>query len=99
MTAELVPVSQLAANSSTSAPGRPFAKGTSGNPSGRHKGTALLAQRIRRETKDGRVVVNFQGGDDTARDVALAANGRIVVGGEGFDRGNRRFAVARLLAA
>jgi uncharacterized delta-60 repeat protein len=50
-------------------------------------------------SKDGRVVVNFQGGDDTARDVALAANGRIVVGGEGFDRGNRRFAVARLLAS
>jgi uncharacterized delta-60 repeat protein len=50
-------------------------------------------------SKDGRVVVNFQGGDDTARDVALAANGRIVVGGEGFDRGSRRFAVARLLAS
>ena len=50
-------------------------------------------------SKDGRVVVNFQGGDDTARDVALAANGRIVVAGEGFDRGSRRFAVARLLAS
>ena len=50
-------------------------------------------------SKDGRVVVNFQGGDDSARDVALAANGRIVVAGEGFDRGTRRFAVARLLAS
>jgi uncharacterized delta-60 repeat protein len=50
-------------------------------------------------SKDGRVIVNFAGGDDTARDVALADNGRIVVAGEGFDRGSRRFAVARLLAS
>ena len=50
-------------------------------------------------SKDGRVIVNFSGGDGTARDVALADNGRIVVAGEGFDRGSRRFAVARLLAS
>jgi hypothetical protein len=50
-------------------------------------------------SKDGRVIVNFAGGDDTARDVALADNGKIVVAGEGFDRGSRRFAVARLLAS
>ncbi len=47
---------------------------------------------------DGRVIVDFDGGSDTARDVALQANGRIVVAGEAFDRGRRRFAVARLLA-
>jgi Domain of unknown function (DUF5122) beta-propeller len=50
-------------------------------------------------SKDGRVVVNFQGGNDTARDVVLQDNGRIVVSGEGVDRGRRRFAVARLLAS
>lgn len=48
---------------------------------------------------DGRLIVDFDGGSDTARDVALQANGRIVVAGEAFDRGRRRFAVARLFAS
>ena len=48
-------------------------------------------------SKDGRVVVDFDGGGDTARNVALQSNGKIVVVGEGFDLGNRRLAVARLL--
>ncbi|HWM17285.1 MAG TPA: hypothetical protein VNP97_11935, partial [Microbacterium sp.] len=50
-------------------------------------------------SKDGRVVVDFDGGSDTARDVALQDNGRIVVAGEGFAGGDRRFAVARLMAS
>jgi uncharacterized delta-60 repeat protein len=50
-------------------------------------------------SKDGRAVVDFDGGSDTARDVALQDNGRIVVSGEAFDRGRRRFAAARLLAS
>ncbi|MDH4111496.1 MAG: hypothetical protein OEV60_02295 [Actinomycetota bacterium] len=50
-------------------------------------------------SKDGRVVVDFGGGSDTARDVALQADGRIVVAGEAFDRGHRRFGVARLLGS
>lgn len=50
-------------------------------------------------SNDGRLIVDFDSGSDTARDVALQANGRIVVAGEAFDRGRRRFAVARLLAA
>ena len=45
-------------------------------------------------SKDGRVVVDFGGGSDTARDVALQRDGRIVVVGEAFDRGHRRFGVA-----
>ena len=48
---------------------------------------------------DGRLIVDFDGGSDTARDVALQANGRIVVAGEGTDRGRRRFGVVRLLAS
>jgi uncharacterized delta-60 repeat protein len=48
---------------------------------------------------DGRLVVDFDGGSDTASDVLLQANGRIVVAGEAFDRGGRRIAVARLLAS
>jgi uncharacterized delta-60 repeat protein len=50
-------------------------------------------------SKDGRMVVDIDGGSDTARDVALQANGRIVVVGEAFDRGTRRFAVARILGS
>jgi uncharacterized delta-60 repeat protein len=50
-------------------------------------------------SKDGRVVVDFGGGSDTARDVALQDNGRIVVAGEAFEGGRRRFGVARLLAS
>ena len=50
-------------------------------------------------SKDGRVIIDFDGGSDTARDVALQDNGRIVVAGEAFDRGRRRFAVARLFAS
>jgi len=50
-------------------------------------------------SKDGRAIVDFGGGGDTARDVALQDNGKIVVAGEAFDRGHRRFAVARLLAS
>jgi hypothetical protein len=45
------------------------------------------------------MVVDIDGGSDTARDVALQANGRIVVVGEAFDRGTRRFAVARILGS
>ena len=50
-------------------------------------------------SKDGRVIVDFDRGSDTARDVALQDNGRIVVAGEAFDRGDRRIGVARLLAS
>lgn len=50
-------------------------------------------------SKDGRVIVDFDGGSDTARDVALQDNGRIVVAGEALDRGRRRFAVTRLFAS
>ena len=50
-------------------------------------------------SKDGRVIVDFDGGSDTARDVALQDNGRIVVAGEAFDRGRRWFAVTRLFAS
>lgn len=48
---------------------------------------------------DGRLIVDFDGGSDTARDVTLQANGRIVVAGEAWDRGRRRFGVVRLLAS
>jgi uncharacterized delta-60 repeat protein len=48
---------------------------------------------------DGRLIVDFDGGSDTARDIALQANGRIVVAGEATDRGRRRFGVVRLLAS
>ncbi len=50
-------------------------------------------------SKDGRAIVDFDGGSDTARDVALQGNGKIVVAGEAFDGGHRRFAVARFLAS
>jgi len=50
-------------------------------------------------SKDGRVVVDFDGGVDTARDVVLQRNGKIVVAGEAFTFGRRRFAVARLHAS
>ena len=36
-----------------------FVKGQSGNPNGRPKGTAALAQRIRRETKNGAILVDY----------------------------------------
>ncbi|HEX7247083.1 MAG TPA: delta-60 repeat domain-containing protein [Actinomycetota bacterium] len=48
---------------------------------------------------DGRLIVDFDGGSDTARDVALQANGRIVAAGEATDRGRRSFGVVRLLAS
>lgn len=38
---------------------RPFPKGQSGNPAGRPKGAAALAQRIRRETKNGAILVDY----------------------------------------
>ena len=57
MAAELVPI--RAGNSKPTAPGRPFVKGQSGNPSGRPKGLASLQRRILRETKDGAVVVDY----------------------------------------
>jgi hypothetical protein len=38
---------------------RPFAPGNRANPGGRPKDTAALAQRIRRETKQGRVLVDY----------------------------------------
>jgi uncharacterized delta-60 repeat protein len=46
---------------------------------------------------DGRAFVNFFAGSDTARDVVLAANGKIVVAGEATDRGTRRMAVSRIV--
>jgi hypothetical protein len=58
MSANLVPVDDAPANSGGSAFGRPFPKGTSGNPTGRPKGMAALSQRIRRETKEGKVIVD-----------------------------------------
>ncbi len=45
---------------------------------------------------DGRMVVDFDGGPDTARDVVLQRNGKIVVVGDATDRGTRRFGVARV---
>ena len=48
---------------------------------------------------DGRLVVDFDGGSDTARDVVLQANGKIVVVGEATVGGTRRLAVARVRAS
>ena len=48
---------------------------------------------------DGRLAVDFDGGSDTARDVVLQANGKIVVVGEATVGGTRRVAVARLRAS
>ena len=50
-------------------------------------------------SKDGRLVVDFDGESDTARAVVLQPNGRIVVAGDASDRGSRRIGVARLLAS
>src|SRR5262245_61595650 len=55
-----------------------FRPGVSGNPNGRPKGVAALAQRIRRETKAGRTLVEFlvdrmlRGRTDQARIQAAA---------------------------
>ena len=40
--------------------------------------------------------IDFDGGPDTARDVVLQRNGKIVVVGEATDRGTRRLGVARI---
>jgi len=48
---------------------------------------------------DGRLVVDFDGASDTARDVVLQANGKIVVVGEATVGGTRRLAVARVRAS
>jgi len=48
---------------------------------------------------DGRMVVDFDGGSDTARDVVLQVNGKIVVVGEATVRGTHRLAVARVRAS
>jgi uncharacterized delta-60 repeat protein len=45
---------------------------------------------------DGRMVIDFGGGSDTARDVVLQPNGKIVVAGDATDGGTRRLAVARV---
>jgi uncharacterized delta-60 repeat protein len=45
---------------------------------------------------DGRMVIDFDGGSDTARDVVLQPNGKIVAAGDATDRGTRRLAVARV---
>ena len=49
-------------------------------------------------SKDGRVIVDFDRGSDTARDVALQDDGKIVVAGEASFSRDRRFGVARLSA-
>lgn len=62
MSTELVPVDSNGASTPRrgGVTGRGFVPGKSGNPGGRAKGgPAALAQRIRRETKDGRVVVDY----------------------------------------
>jgi uncharacterized delta-60 repeat protein len=48
---------------------------------------------------DGRVVTDVDGGSDTARGVALQANGKIVIAGEAQVGAIRRFVVARYLAS
>ena len=40
--------------------------------------------------------IDFDGGPDTARDIVLQRNGKIVVVGDATDRGTRRFGVARI---
>jgi uncharacterized delta-60 repeat protein len=45
----------------------------------------------------GKTFTDFFGGSDTARGVALQANGKIVVAGEAEDNGIRRMAIARYL--
>lgn len=52
----LVPVDDAPANRAKTGQ---FVRGQSGNPSGRPKGTAALSQRIRRETKEGKVIVDL----------------------------------------
>jgi uncharacterized delta-60 repeat protein len=47
----------------------------------------------------GKAYANFFGQSDTARDVTLQTNGKIVVAGEATDHGVRRFAVARFIAS
>jgi hypothetical protein len=42
------------------------------------------------------MVIDFDGGPDTARDIVLQRNGKIVVVGDATDRGTRRFGVARI---
>jgi uncharacterized delta-60 repeat protein len=46
----------------------------------------------------GKAYANFFSQSDTARDVALQDNGKIVVAGEATDHGVRRFALARFIA-
>lgn len=50
-------------------------------------------------SKDGRAGVDFDGGSDTARAVALQPNGRIVVAGGAYDRGSQRIGVLRLMGS
>lgn len=46
---------------------------------------------------DGKVLVNFTSRDDAARDLAIQANGRIVVAGYAGGRRSSRFALARFM--
>ncbi len=48
---------------------------------------------------DGRAFTDFFGGEDTARGIAIQANGKIVAVGEAEDHGVRRMAIARYLAS
>jgi uncharacterized delta-60 repeat protein len=48
---------------------------------------------------NGKTFTDFGNGNDTARDVAIQENGKIVVAGDGQVKGKHRFAVARYLGS
>lgn len=62
MSVDLVPVQNHDGTTSKQmggVTGKGFLPGNRANPGGRPKGTAALAQRIRRETKEGRTIVEY----------------------------------------